>query len=81
MVNSCIDNINNRLHSHRVNELEDNVEKCIKTIAKEKQILFFYFSFLGPHLWHMEVPRLGAESELQLLAYTTAHGNARCLTH
>ena len=28
--------------------------------------------FLGLHLQHMEVPRLGAESELQLLAYTTA---------
>ena len=30
------------------------------------------FCFLGLHSWHMEVPRLGAESELQLLAYTTA---------
>ena len=28
--------------------------------------------FLGPHLRHMEVPRLGVELELQLLAYTTA---------
>ena len=27
---------------------------------------------LGPHLWHVEVPRLGGESELQLPAYTTA---------
>ena len=33
---------------------------------------FFFFVFLGPHPWHMEVPRLGAESELQLLANTTA---------
>ena len=24
------------------------------------------------HLWHKEVPRLGAELELQLLVYTTA---------
>ena len=31
----------------------------------------FCFVFLGPHLWHMKVPRLGVESELQLLAYTT----------
>ena len=30
------------------------------------------FSFLGLHLWHMEVSRLGIESELQLLAHTTA---------
>ena len=33
---------------------------------------FIFFVFLGPHLWHMEVPGLGVESELQLLAYTTA---------
>ena len=25
-----------------------------------------FFVFLGPHLWHMEVPRLGVELELQL---------------
>ena len=30
------------------------------------------FCFLGPHMRHMEVPRLGVESELQLPAYTTA---------
>ena len=29
----------------------------------------------------MEVARLGVESELQLLAYTTAHGNARSPNH
>ena len=34
--------------------------------------LFFFFVFLGPHLWHMEVPRLGVQWELQLLVYTTA---------
>ena len=35
--------------------------------------LFIYFlSFLGPYPQHMEVPRLGVESELQLLAYATA---------
>ena len=33
---------------------------------------FFCFSFLGMHPRHMEVPRLGVESELQLPAYTTA---------
>ena len=32
---------------------------------------FFFFVFLELHLWHREVPRLGAESELQLSAYTT----------
>ena len=53
--------------------------------------ILLYFVFLGPHLRHMEVPRLGVESELQLLAtatampdqshicyvtYTTAHSHA-----
>ena len=57
---------------------------------------FFVCVFLGPNLRHMEVPRLGVKSELQLPAYTTAtaildlsltltytaaHGNARSLTH
>ena len=62
--------------------------------------LFIYlfihsFCFLGTHPWHMEVPRLGVKSELQLPAYatataiqdpsficnlTTAHGNTRSLT-
>ena len=51
---------------------------------------------LGPHPWHMEVPRPGVELELQLPAYTTAtphripatsatyttaHDNTRSLTH
>ena len=40
-----------------------------------KEIDKFYFIyllfFLGPHPWHTEVPRIGAEMELQLLAYTT----------
>ena len=25
---------------------------------------FYFFVFLGPYLWHMEVSRLGVESEL-----------------
>ena len=25
---------------------------------------FFFFGFLGPHAQHMEIPRLGVESEL-----------------
>ena len=33
---------------------------------------FSFFCFLGLHLWHMELPRLGVKSELQLPAYTTA---------
>ena len=33
---------------------------------------FFFLSFLGPHLWHMEIPRLGVELELSLSAYARA---------
>ena len=33
---------------------------------------FFFFSFLQPHPWHMEGPRLGVELVLQLQAYATA---------
>ena len=33
---------------------------------------FFFFVFLGPHPQHMEVPMIGAELDLQLLAYPTA---------
>ena len=38
---------------------------------EELLIHFFFLSFLGPHLQHMEVPRLGVQSELQLPAYAT----------
>ena len=36
------------------------------------QVFLSFLVFLGPHSWHREVPRLGVESELQLLAYSTA---------
>ena len=35
------------------------------------EVLIYFFFFLGPHLQHMEVPRLGVELELQLPAYPT----------
>ena len=35
-------------------------------------LFFFFFVFLGPHSQHMEVPRLGVKSELQLPASTRA---------
>ena len=44
----------------------------IATLTEFIFFLSFVFWFLGPHPQHMEVPRLGAESELQLLAYVTA---------
>ena len=34
--------------------------------------IYVFICFLEPHLQHMEVPRLGVKSELQLPAYTTA---------
>ena len=39
-----------------------------------------FFFFLGPHLQHMEVPRLGVGLELQLPAYTPATAT-RDLSH
>ena len=49
-------------------------------IAKNKMqqnfnfFFFFFWSFclLRPHLWHMEVPGVGVQLELQPLAYTRA---------
>ena len=35
-------------------------------------LLLPFLFFLGLHSWHIEVPRLGAESELQLPAYAIA---------
>ena len=72
------------------------VDPALDTRACRDIPFFFSFCFLGPHLQHMEVPRQGVESELQLPAYvtaraiqdpaasatyTTTHGNARSLTH
>ena len=37
--------------------------------------------FLGMHLQHMEIPRLGVESELQLPAYTNSHSNTGSEPH
>ena len=33
--------------------------------VETETLFFFFFSFLGLHLQHMEVPGLGVESELQ----------------
>ena len=46
------------------------IGKVILT-AQHLLILFLFF-FLGPRPQHMEVPRLGVESELQMPAYATA---------
>ena len=44
-----------------------DLQCCVKNLG-----FCFCFCFLGPHLQHMEVLRLGAHLELQLLAYTAA---------
>ena len=48
---------------------------CLLYIISLYSLCFFVaflLSFTGPHPRHMEVPRIGVESELQLPAYTTA---------
>ena len=35
-------------------------------------LFFFNFIFLGAHVWHVEVPTLGVESELEPAVYATA---------
>ena len=44
-------------------------------------LFFFFLPFLGPLLWHIEVPRLGVQSELLSLAYAraTAKWDPRCI--
>ena len=49
--------------------------------AKGLSYTHIYITFKWPCPKHMEVPRLRVESEVSLLAYTTAHSNARSLTH
>ena len=44
----------------------------VATEEKYMYVCIYLFIFLGLHPQHMEVPRLGVESELQLLSYTTA---------
>ena len=34
--------------------------------------LICFICFLGSHVWHMQVPRIGVKLELQLLAFATA---------
>ena len=43
-----------------------------KSSFPELFVYLFIYVILGPHLQHVEVPRLGVASELQVPAYTTA---------
>ena len=49
-------------------ELEEDI--CIFALP-------FFFFFLGPHPRHMEVPRIGIESELGPQAYATVYTTAQ----
>ena len=77
-------------------ELSDIKRHGDNFVFLESHVLQCFSFILGPRPRHMEVPRLGVKSELQLPAYTTAtaiwtratsvtyiiaHGNARSLTH
>ena len=48
--------------------------RAFPTLRSKRYIpyLFIYFCFLGPHLQHIEVPRLRVKLELRLPAYATA---------
>ena len=42
-------------------------------------IVLFLIVFIGPHLQHIDVPRLGVKTELQLPAYATAMQDLSCI--
>ena len=45
----------------------------------QKFMFVCIYVFLGLHLQHMNIPRLGCELELQLLAYATAAARATAM--
>ena len=54
------------LYSRKLTEhCKPAIMEKIKIIFKKLKLFFFVFlPFLGPHPWHVEVARLGVESEL-----------------
>ena len=50
-----------------------------KFIPKLGGYAFIFFPFLRPHPWHMEVPKLGVELELQLPATSPATWDLSCI--
>ena len=61
--------------------LQNNFYLKNKSVLRQRRIFFkhwiihiyiFFFFFSGPHLQHMEVPRLGVKLEIQVAAYMTA---------
>ena len=55
----------------------------VSVLSSTYYLFFFFLLFLGPHLWHMEVPRLRVKSELQLLVtvITTQDSSYFCNLH
>ena len=45
--------------------------KMVKYLGVNFFFLSLFFFFLGPHVWHMEVPRLGVQSELDTATATS----------
>ena len=64
-----------------------NLRKYFSSWGRKRKWLVFvgfglvYSCILGLHVWHMEVPRLGVKSELQLPAYNHSHSNMGSPTH
>ena len=61
-----------------IGAFKDNTQKNeggrVGMWGQERWFLFYFsfFVFLQPHMWCMEVPLLGVESELQLWVHATA---------
>ena len=55
------------------------LHECSRLLLNVFYLLFIFLSFclLGPYVWHMEVPRLGVQLELELPACATAT-DAQC---
>ena len=51
--------------------ITEPLERKGKVLSISILFLFLCFCFLGLYPWHLEVPRVGVESELQLQAYST----------
>ena len=64
-----------RFHRQPPKANQENLREWIRkhqNTSMQDTVFFFFLIFWGPHLWQMEIPRLGVELELELLAYTTA---------
>ena len=76
--------------------LSEHILRSLSLSCVGPEICFYLFIFLGPHLWHMEVPKLGTNRSYSCwptpwpqpcqiwamsVTYTTAHSNNRSPTH